>query len=271
MRGGGRLQRAAAALVAVSLAAAALVALAGVRGGSVGAVELLLPWYEVASDGDGLGPESVNMWKVPPTVAYVHPNTFQDPTKWNGDHVLNGGNKEWAEEDAALHAYNMENWRNKILSTQVVRQKQQYNLMNVGGPRGAAGGPAQSLRMQSPSATGPARGMVGTMSTARASDEPAKTTASARGGRRHSRRSSDGADAELVKIERGNQRLLRRILRRLRRKRAGGRGDGGRGYRRSYMRRLERRNQRNLDAISQRLADLTQETTHARHGHPGRV
>ena len=262
------MHRAAAALVAGSLAAAAaLLALADVRGGSVGAVDLLLPWYEVASDGDGLGPESVNMWKVPPTVAYVHPNTFQDPTKWNGDHVLNGGNKEWAEEDAALHAYNMENWRNKILSTQVVRQKQQYNLMNVGGPRGAAGGPAQSLRMQSPSSGG----MVGTMSTAMAPDEPAKTTDGARGGSRRSRRSSDGADAELVKIERGNQRLLRRILRRLRRKRAAGRGDGGRGYRRSYMRRLERRNQRNLDAISQRLADLTQETTQARHGHPGRV
>jgi hypothetical protein len=56
--------------------------------------------------------------------SFVHPNTFQDPTKWNGDHVLNGGNKEWAEEDAALHAYNMENWRNKILETQLHRQKQ---------------------------------------------------------------------------------------------------------------------------------------------------
>ncbi len=48
------------------------------------------PWYEVASDGDGLGPESVNMWKVPPKAAFVHSNTFQDPTKWNGDHTLNG-------------------------------------------------------------------------------------------------------------------------------------------------------------------------------------
>lgn len=32
-------------------------------------------------------------------------NTYS--TVWNGDHVLNGGNKEWAEEDAALHAFNM--------------------------------------------------------------------------------------------------------------------------------------------------------------------
>ena len=27
--------------------------------------------------------------------------------EWNGDHVLNGGNKEWPEEDAALHAFNL--------------------------------------------------------------------------------------------------------------------------------------------------------------------
>jgi hypothetical protein len=27
--------------------------------------------------------------------------------EWNGDHVLNGGNKEWSEEDAALHAFNL--------------------------------------------------------------------------------------------------------------------------------------------------------------------
>ena len=63
------------------------------------------PWYESVSTGDGTGPESVNVWSIPPTISYA--NTFQDPTKWNGDHVLNGGNKEWAEEDAALHAYNM--------------------------------------------------------------------------------------------------------------------------------------------------------------------
>ena len=108
-------------LVLLALAAAALALLAG---SAVQRSELLMPWYEVASDGDGLGPESVNMWKVPPVASFVHPNTFQDPTKWNGDHVLNGGNKEWAEEDAALHAYNMENWRNKILQTQLHRQKQ---------------------------------------------------------------------------------------------------------------------------------------------------
>jgi hypothetical protein len=29
------------------------------------------------------------------------------PSVWNGEAALNGGNREWAEEDAALHAYNM--------------------------------------------------------------------------------------------------------------------------------------------------------------------
>lgn len=94
------------------------------------------PWYEVASSGDGISPESVNIWTVPPT--YLHgstnpaPVSVQDPTKWNGDHVLNGGNKEWAEEDAALHAYNMESWRTKILETQAERQKKQWRLQNTG-------------------------------------------------------------------------------------------------------------------------------------------
>jgi hypothetical protein len=30
------------------------------------------------------------------------------------------GNKAWSEEDAALHAYNMQRWRNKILDEQVL-------------------------------------------------------------------------------------------------------------------------------------------------------
>jgi len=95
-------------------------------------VELILPWYESASTGDGLGPESVSTWAIPPPVSFVHPSETQSPTKWNGDSSLNGGNKEWAEEDAALHAYNMENWRNKILETQLGRQKMQAAIMNIG-------------------------------------------------------------------------------------------------------------------------------------------
>jgi len=110
--------------------------------------------YEVASTGDGMGPETVTYWKLPPKAQMMQaqkadgatdqalagqqalagnpapPNTFQDPTVWNGDHVLNGGNKEWAEEDGALHAYNMQRWRNKIIGEQIDRQRSQWDLMN---------------------------------------------------------------------------------------------------------------------------------------------
>ena len=120
---------------------------------------LIMPWYEVASTGDGMGPETVTYWKLPPKAQMMQaqkadaeqelasdqidtsgkpkakaaalggfpapPNTYQEPTVWNGDHVLNGGNKEWAEEDAALHAYNMQRWRNKIIGEQIDRQRSQ--------------------------------------------------------------------------------------------------------------------------------------------------
>jgi hypothetical protein len=130
---------------------------------------LIMPWYEVASTGDGMGPETVTYWKLPPKAQMMQaqqadaekaadeaqqklaaksidttakgkasalggfpapPNTYQEPTVWNGDHVLNGGNKEWAEEDAALHAYNMQRWRNKIIGEQIDRQRSQWDLMN---------------------------------------------------------------------------------------------------------------------------------------------
>jgi len=103
---------------------------------------LFMPWYEVASEGDGMGPESVSVFRVPPKMALAKadeekeemqapPNTFQKTTVWNADHVLNGGNKEWAEEDGALHAYNMQRWRGRILDEQIERQKKQWDLMNA--------------------------------------------------------------------------------------------------------------------------------------------
>ena len=55
----------------------------------------------------------------------------QDVSKWQGDHVLNGGNKEWEEEDEAMHAYNMQNWRNTILDTEIERQEKQWKLMHT--------------------------------------------------------------------------------------------------------------------------------------------
>eukprot|EP00960_Hanusia_phi_P051739 760984-Hanusia_phi.AAC.1 len=37
------------------------------------------------------------------------------PTIWQGDNMLSGGQLEWAAEDAAQHALNLNNWRIKIL------------------------------------------------------------------------------------------------------------------------------------------------------------
>ncbi len=34
---------------------------------------------------------------------------------WQGDHVVSGGQPEWAAEDAAQHALNLANWRIKLL------------------------------------------------------------------------------------------------------------------------------------------------------------
>eukprot|EP00961_Rhodomonas_salina_P090967 1224180-Rhodomonas_salina.7 len=45
----------------------------------------------------------------------VGPNAYQLPTVWSGDHVLSGGQAEWAAEDAAQHALNLANWRIKLL------------------------------------------------------------------------------------------------------------------------------------------------------------
>jgi hypothetical protein len=218
---------------------ACLVLVAIVPGGGRRA-ERLMPWYEVASAGDGLGPESVNMWKVPPTATFVHPNAFQDPTKWNGDHVLNGGNKEWAEEDAALHAYNMENWRNKILQTQLHRQKQQYMLMNTGGPPNSGkSSTSQSLAISTPQSTVAAAAAASAAAAAAATEKqdlglmmkqlskalvhPKK--AGTRGGRSRDRSEGSSEDAQLVKLEEGNQTLLRRILRQLRHRRSHARHD----------------------------------------------
>ena len=47
---------------------------------------------------------------------------------WNADSSTNGGNKEWEEEDRALHAFNMQNWRNKDLQAQVALIKPFENV-----------------------------------------------------------------------------------------------------------------------------------------------
>lgn len=50
-----------------------------------------------------------------PYGAPVGMNAYQAPTMWQGDHVVSGGQPEWAAEDAAQHALNLANWRIKLL------------------------------------------------------------------------------------------------------------------------------------------------------------
>jgi len=58
------------------------------------------------------------------------PSSFQQPTVWQGDHVVSGGNKAWAEEDAALHAYTMQRWRTKQLDEQADQQRSMWDVQN---------------------------------------------------------------------------------------------------------------------------------------------
>lgn len=59
------------------------------------------------------GTSSTELAPDDPVVFSILPPA-QRTTVWNGDHVTNGGNKQWAEEDQAMHALNMQNWRNKM-------------------------------------------------------------------------------------------------------------------------------------------------------------
>eukprot|EP00282_Hemiselmis_andersenii_P037831 CAMPEP_0169446034 /NCGR_PEP_ID=MMETSP1042-20121227/10759_1 /TAXON_ID=464988 /ORGANISM="Hemiselmis andersenii, Strain CCMP1180" /LENGTH=236 /DNA_ID=CAMNT_0009557473 /DNA_START=19 /DNA_END=725 /DNA_ORIENTATION=- len=188
--------------------------------------ELLMPWYEVASSGDGISPESVNVWTIPPRYFTAPPApVHQDVTKWNGDHVLNGGNKEWAEEDAALHAFNMENWRNRILETQADRQKKQWRLQNYG----KSGFTSKTVKV-TPQAAAPAAGLGSGGASLRAiekgiaqrieKDMGLKTTGvkqAARAAARGAGGAVGGAAQEqkVLDLERSNRRKLNEIMRKM--------------------------------------------------------
>jgi hypothetical protein len=55
-----------------------------------------------------------------PYGAPVGMNAYQAPTVWQGDHVVSGGQPEWAAEDAAQHALNLANWRIKLLQVRPI-------------------------------------------------------------------------------------------------------------------------------------------------------
>jgi len=68
---------------------------------------------------------------APPTLPAVG-NTYQYPTVWSGDHVLNGGQPEWAAEDAAQHALNLANWRIKLLEAKKEQARLSKEVMTTG-------------------------------------------------------------------------------------------------------------------------------------------
>eukprot|EP00802_Teleaulax_amphioxeia_P005743 Tamp_05747.p1 GENE.Tamp_05747~~Tamp_05747.p1 ORF type:complete len:417 (-),score=109.66 Tamp_05747:1444-2694(-) len=83
------------------------------------------------------------------------PDSFQEPTVWAGQ----GGDKAWAEEDAALHAFNMQRWRRKVLDEQVDEQRSRWDLQNEaaywdGAAARRQGGSKVPLAMPSLRATG---------------------------------------------------------------------------------------------------------------------
>jgi hypothetical protein len=149
----------------------------------------------------------------------------------------------------------MENWRNKILYTQLQRQKQQYMLMNTGGPPQATrtydypqsvkyygsstvdgqrrGKKAKGKEKLNGNSKGKGRGngekeggkssrkksIIHLLSEVLGGNQ--ESLALARESQGSESASSGGdreTDKELVKLEKGNQRLLRRILRQLRRR-----------------------------------------------------
>lgn len=77
--------------------------------------------------GGGFG----SPWQSGAPVGY---NAYQYPTVWSGDHVVSGGQPEWASEDAAQHALNLANWRIKLLQAKLQQAKLASQVMNVGSP-----------------------------------------------------------------------------------------------------------------------------------------
>jgi len=52
---------------------------------------------------------------------------------WDGDHTLAGAQPEWAAEDAAQHALNLDNWRIKILKAKREQAKINGDIQQISG------------------------------------------------------------------------------------------------------------------------------------------
>jgi len=78
--------------------------------------------------------------------APVGMNAYQAPTVWQGDHVVSGGQPEWAAEDAAQHALNLANWRIKLLQAKLEQAKLAAKVMNVATPGTSFSGDSAQLQ-----------------------------------------------------------------------------------------------------------------------------
>ena len=101
----------------------------------------------------GGGAAALQFGAAPFGTAYGAPvgyNTYQAPTLWSGDHVVSGGQPEWAAEDAAQHALNLANWRIKLLQAKLEQAKLAAKVMNVAAPGASmAGATAPGLKSDS--------------------------------------------------------------------------------------------------------------------------
>jgi len=70
-------------------------------------------------------------WGAAPVA--VGPNAYQYATVWQGDHVLSGGQPEWAAEDAAQHALDLDNWRIKILHAKREQARLNGDIQRISG------------------------------------------------------------------------------------------------------------------------------------------
>jgi hypothetical protein len=77
-------------------------------------------------------------------------NAYQYPTVWSGDNVLSGGQLEWAAEDSAQHALNLDNWRIKILESKRRQAELQAEIREASTAAGLQSSPMALSQQEGP-------------------------------------------------------------------------------------------------------------------------
>ncbi|KAJ1470257.1 hypothetical protein T484DRAFT_1848503, partial [Baffinella frigidus] len=87
---------------------------------------------------------------APQVNAFQGGNVFQQPTVWSGDDVLSGGQLQWAAEDAAQHALNLDNWRIKILESKRRQAELQAEIREASTASGLQSSPMVLSQQEGP-------------------------------------------------------------------------------------------------------------------------